>query len=66
MRFGRFLDLMLAVCERGIDFCASAELDTEEDFNGIGELLGQINDNGVKANELCGDSAHRGHHSSKD
>ncbi len=56
----------LAVREGGIDIGPAAKLHAEQHLDGVGELVREVDDRGVEADELGLDDRQRRHHSRKD
>jgi hypothetical protein len=59
-RVVRLADEALAVGECLVDVGAAAELRAEEDFDGVFELVGEVDDGGVEDDELGAQGAQRG------
>jgi hypothetical protein len=61
MRAARLCHQAFALGQRLVDVGAAAELGAEKDFDGIGELVGQVDDRGVEDDEPGREGADRGH-----
>lgn len=61
--FRRVLNLLLAIGERRVDIRPTAQLHAEEDFCLVHEAISEVHDRRIEADELCGYSRNRCHHS---